>query len=30
MAAPAEEAALPKLLLCRQQGKVSSRDQQFC
>ena len=30
MAVPAKEAALPVLLFCRQQGKVFSRDQQFC
>ncbi len=30
MAAPAKEAALPIDMFCRQQDKVSSRDQQFC
>lgn len=30
MAAPAKEAALPTFMFCRQQGKVSSRDPQFC
>ena len=30
MAAPAKEAALLTHMFCRQQGKVSSRDPQFC
>ena len=30
MAAPAKEAALPIYTFCRQQGKVSSREPQFC
>ena len=30
MAAPAKEAALPTFMFCRQQGKVSSREPQFC
>lgn len=30
MAAPAKEAALPAYTFCRQQGKVSSREPQFC
>ena len=30
MTAPAMEAALPASMFCRQRGKVSSRDRQFC